>query len=409
MRDRRCYLFGVILTGMLLLSACAASKQASAPAKDQEALWHAKAYTTQPGSTEAADVFQAVAAREPVTRTLSEGQRTAQYARIEQELELLRQRYAQQAPASSESLRVDLKPVMDEVADISQRMAASGAAVAPGATAPGTLVIPARSMATWTTEGLCLDEKLPAPGASDRFQLIPIGQLIHPELISLYQNLVRLYPGEPGVERYAQQLAWMLRGVDKGSAYSDSLGQAQKNILDRCAPDGADLYVSVASRYAPVRETERTGIPLRDMLSMISVFGMAFNAADLLNPERAPDAANQQVQALIRATPMENSTASGYEYAQLAPGVYTHITGAGPLTVRIRLANVTASPFAFDPTAYAAQAQRELQRIGLSPATNVLVTQLAVTREDSAGVSEDRAFVERTMQAIGDLLIQYQP
>ncbi|MDL2207228.1 hypothetical protein LJB82_00725, partial [Desulfovibrio sp. OttesenSCG-928-M16] len=105
----------------------------------------------------------------------------------------------------------------------------SGPVAAPSrtvASASGAITIPARSMAEWTARGNCLDPDRPAPRYGDKFKLVPIGNIIDPQLLPLYEGFINLTVHDDEARRYQQQIVWAMRTVDKRNSYASSLGGA---------------------------------------------------------------------------------------------------------------------------------------------------------------------------------------
>lgn len=228
----------------------------------------------------------------------------------------------------------------------------------------GELVIPARSKAEWIAKGNCLDPDRPAPREGDNFRLVPINTLIYPELLALYEGFINLTPHDADARRYQQQIVWAMRTVDKRNSYASSLGARQKALLDKSLPGGAILFDDVRLQKAG---EEGVADFLVGLLPRISFFGFSINPSDLLNPDRAPDVADNQLAQLI-TMPVEGGAAGGAAGTKsLDAGIETRITGTAPLTMQVSIINTTDRDYVFVPAHYAAEAQRKVQRLTLAP------------------------------------------
>lgn len=251
---------------------------------------------------------------------------------------------------------------------------ATGVPGAPlAAKAPGAIIIPARSTVEWTAAGNCLDPDRPAPRRGDVFRLVPVSGLIDPQLLPLYEAFLRLSVSDAEARRYQQQIVWALRTVDKRNSYASSLGARQKALLDRSLPGGAALFDEV--RVSKVGE-EGVGDFLAALLPRISFFGFSIDLADLMNPDTAPAVADSQLEQLINMPVEGPENDAAQAKGNLAPGIETRISGAGPLVMRVSISNTSNEDYVFMPTSHAAEPRRHAQRLSLAPPDEVTVSRL---------------------------------
>jgi hypothetical protein len=232
------------------------------------------------------------------------------------------------------------------------------------------VTVPPRSVVRWSAKGNCADPTFPAPRTGDKFRLIPASSLIPSEIEPLYRNFIRLTKTDQEARNHQQQIVWCMRTVsNKSSSYCDGMGDASKRVLDRALPGGSQLLLSIRQRQKVQQEALDV---FRKIVPSVNVGGRNYNPVDLLsNPQTAQDAVQQQLQNLINMPINEAIQDTGYEYSEIAPGVFVKIIGDGTLSIRIELANTTSDPYYFDPTLYLAQPQRKAQRITLMPPSSV--------------------------------------
>jgi len=231
---------------------------------------------------------------------------------------------------------------------------------------PGDIVtVPPRSVIRWRTRGNCLDPQLPAPRNGDKFRLVKSASLIPADLHPLYKNFIRLTKTDAEAKRHQQQIIWCLRTIsDKYSSYCDRLGEAPKAVLDRAMPRGHQLIEKARKNQ---KQQEKTLALLRKIAPQVKLDGRNVSLVDLIDPKTAPQIMEQQLQHLINMPLNESAPDIGYEYTELAPGVFAQAVGDGPLSLVVRVANTTGDPYDFDASLFAAQPQRKAQKITLAP------------------------------------------
>ncbi|MDL2207227.1 hypothetical protein LJB82_00720 [Desulfovibrio sp. OttesenSCG-928-M16] len=149
-------------------------------------------------------------------------------------------------------------------------------------------------------------------------------------------------------------------------------GGRQKALLDKSLPGGAALFDEVRLSRAG---QEGAADFLIGLLPRISFFGFSIDLSDLLDPDRAPAVADNQLEQLINM-PAGDLVESGDVASRLTPGIETRITGTAPLTMRVAIVNNSDADFVFVPTQYAAEAQRRVQRVTLAPPERVSISAL---------------------------------
>lgn len=338
----------------------------------------------------------------------TKAERQEQYQQIQDAWNAVKNTYKQNGYSDSffQTFPQDMKAIFVELAAIKNRAnAASGKADAAGAVvlnekSADTVTIPPYSMVEWTTKGNCLDPSRPAPRNGDKFQIIAAGDLIDDELMPLYQGLLRLANTDANAKRHQQQLVWAFRTISNSNSYSRSLNQEQMAVLDKCYPNGASLYNSVVQQKQITNEIKNL---IKDVVPSITIGGRTVNPVDLATAKDPAAAISGQVQRLIDLPINEPIKNSGFEYNELAENVYVHAVGTNSLTVRMRIINATGSTIYFNPLMYAAQAQRETQRVSLcTPPSNIVSnTDLSGgSKNNSTSAKEDNTFLDKTTNDI---------
>ena len=252
---------------------------------------------------------------------------------------------------------------------------------------PYTILVPPQSVVTWETDGNCLDPDLPAPRGGDVFQFVPMRPLVQPDLLPLFRRFMILTKTDPQAEVFQQEIVWAILTVGDRHSLCDQLTPEYNALLDRALPAGAQLlararaehrvrFAQEPEEHAPPRDErprrERRKPGPAEALSTLLGMASSANFNKMLSPEgvlnevmRLTDtgARLQRLQSMPIDEPLRND---GYEYGEVAPGVYSHVVGTKPLAMKLRLANTTTEPYIFDPLDFAAQAQRKTQRVGLS-------------------------------------------
>ena len=348
----------------------------------------------------------------------SRQERQQQYKDLQAEWNGVKGKYAKAAFSFDffQTFPQDAEPVFTGLAAIKRRYAAGATArgfssrVAEGSarSTRDTVTVPPFSVVEWNTKGNCLDPNLPAPRDGDSFQLVPVTSIITPELLPLYQCLMRQVRSDSGARRHQQQLVWAMRTVGMSRSYADSLGPQQLAVLDSCMPGGAAAFNRVRSRMASSAQFQSL---MRDLVPVVSVAGISFNPVDLLSSDNPSGIVENELDRLIGMPVNELVRDDGYQYGTVAEGVHSYAVGTGPLALTVRLVNTNASPFIFDPTLYAAQAQRKTQRVTLAPppSGSVKTTRLGGVNDTRQGAAEDKAFQQRMLKDIAGFWRSHAP
>lgn len=339
----------------------------------------------------------------------TKAERQAQYKNIQDAWNAVKSTYKQNGytPDFFRTFPQDMKPIMEELAALKNRAntttgtasADTGQVLLNPKTAD-TVTIPPYSMVEWTTKGNCMDPSRPAPRSGDKFQIINSGDLVDDDLMPLYQGLLRLANTDADAKRHQQQLVWAFRTISDSNSYSRSLNQDQIAILNKCYPNGAALYNSVVQRKQITNELKNI---VRDVVPSINIGGRTINPVDLATAKDPAAAIGGQVQRLIDMPISEPIQNSGFEYNELAEGIYVHAVGTASLTVKMRIINTTGSTVYFNPLLYSAQAQRETQRVSLCPppANTVKTTDLSGgSKPTTTTAKEDNNFFNKTTNDI---------
>ena len=361
-------------------------------------------------SQKAWDTFNYVDANKRLASAYpAKAERQEQYQHIQNAWNAVKSAYKQQgySPAFFEKFPQDMQAIFEELAAIKNRADAATGKVTTGAEAvvlnaktADTVTIPPYSMVEWITKGNCMDPSRPAPRSGDKFQIIDISDLIDDDLLPLYQGLLRLANTDAAAKRHQQQLVWAFRTVSDSNSYSRSLNQEQMTLLDKAYPNGAALFNSVVQRKQMTNEIKNL---IKDVVPSITIGGRTVNPVDLATAKDPAAAISGQVQRLIDLPINEPIKNSGFEYNELAEGVYVHAVGTNYLTVQTRIINATGSTVYFNPLMYSAQAQRETQRVSLAPppANTVKTTDLSGgSKNNTTAAKEDNTFFDKTTNDI---------
>ncbi|GHU04750.1 hypothetical protein FACS1894205_3510 [Alphaproteobacteria bacterium] len=370
------------------------------------------AYQATTGDSRSQALFRKIDGGDSVASIYpSKESRQAQYGLVEKEWSALAGKYpakGPQDPALVQSFNQDIDVLSAEMADIQKRLNQFSGSPTGLAQGPGLISIPAFSSIEWENRGNCLDPNLPAPRAGDKFQMIPAQTLIPPELMPIYQCVLKKAETDPEVKKHQQQIIWAMRTLDKRRSYADALGSAHQAILNQCSPDGDGAAV-LQSLRAP---HEGAAVAQTVMLTAVSVASVAFlgvNLAALVDPETSPFLIDQEVSQLMNAPINEEIRDGNYHYGSVDNGVYSEIVGTAPLKVKIRLVNARQDPYVFDPTLYAAQAQRKTQRVTMAapPPDQIEIRSLGDSRQLVQAIREDQAFVNRMNRRLDPLRARY--
>lgn len=370
-----------------------------------------KTYTQ---SQKALDTFNYVDANKRLATAFpTKAERQTQYQNIQNAWNTVKNAYKQNGytPDFFRAFPQDMKAIMEELATIKNRMDnASGASVQKAgsethlnAKTSYTVTIPANSMASWENGGRCMDPGLPAPRQGDKFQLIAAEDLIDPDLMPIYQGLLIQGVNDAEVKNSQQLIVWTFRRLTDNPSHLVSTPDAQRNaIFDKCTPGGAAIYQAFLLKKQAGNELKQL---VRGVLPDISIGGRSYDILDLATSSNTIALIDNEVQSLIDTPINEPISHTGFEYKELAPGVFAHTVGTNSLTFQIRIINTNPFAVYFDPTLYAGQAQRTTQRVTMGPvaANKVTVTDLGGSKSGGGNtqmVKDDTGFFNKTTNDI---------
>lgn len=226
----------------------------------------------------------------------------------------------------------------------------------------GGIVIPPGTTIQFANKGYCMDPHLPAPKAGDEMQFVKTSSLVPNQLRGTYKNLLeRAANGDSEVQNNMQRLVWALRTAGSEDGYANNLTDRQRQILAECADENGSfesyqlMHKAIGKHldWAKSKIDKWTG-KVNDALQ-IKVGNFSYNALDLLDPDKAQQRVGEHLQTLIAQSVNLPVSKSGFNYGELAQGVYTDVKGNGTLSFQAKVANATSQPYTFYPMDYAAQ------------------------------------------------------
>lgn len=218
----------------------------------------------------------------------------------------------------------------------------------------------------FTEKGYCMDEGLPAPGSGELMRLVPANDMVPKELQGLWNGLLSKVskPG-PDMERYRhriQQMLWMVRSNAGNNQWAYYRPDPQlRSLMDGAYPNGYSVWESYIRRNASEAKAKAD---MANVFSRMAGMGDRYSASDFTGTEgqRFTDARMRT----SLSTPVTGAVVPGSEYSMIAPGVAARVVGTNQLEARIELLNVGGQPFAYEPTAWASETQRQAQRVAFS-------------------------------------------
>lgn len=221
-----------------------------------------------------------------------------------------------------------------------------------------SITISPHSIVAMHIKGNCMDPHLGAPNKGDKFQLVDIERLIVPELLPVYRDLVAYRSNHPEKSNQVQELVWAIR---KGCYEQEQLNRIKAehfDILDAARPGDSEIFVKYIQGCHSLGNSIARNL-FGDFLKESSKTKTSFS--------NITDDINRLILMPIKgATPDDNS-----DYSDIGHGVVAHTVGDGPIEAKVEILNTTDKSFDFYPANYAAETQRESQRVALFKPTTI--------------------------------------
>ena len=221
--------------------------------------------------------------------------------------------------------------------------------------ANGGVVIPPGVSITFENQGYCCDPHLPAPMAGDEYQFVKTSQLIPDELQPIYRKLLtKASNGDEATLRNMQKLVWALRTAGTEAGYANNLTEQERRILNSCSEYEGEFESYCSEKLSESRLWKFLWAKI-DSVATINIGGVTYQASDLLDENVGEKKIKEHLGQLItlgERMPVEHN---GFNYGEIADGIYTDIKGVGPLKFKAMIANSTSQPFTFYPMDYIAQ------------------------------------------------------
>ena len=212
--------------------------------------------------------------------------------------------------------------------------------------APGQII-------TFDYTGYCMDANLPAPKDNEALAFRPITNFIAPSLVELYRQIMRLDGAAQSDGADVQNIVWGFR-APKAKA-----GQRERALLDKARPGGANLYAT-ASRGTFVSGSKGGAGSSRagsGNEALARLFGQMLG--DFSRPSR-------DLMRALNDMGVEGPIPSAEQrYSLLTTQVAGYAQGKGGLKVHGMVANGSDAPYVFDPTLWALESPRPVQRVAL--------------------------------------------
>jgi len=257
----------------------------------------------------------------------------------------VRKKYASRTVLDADAMLEVSMALAPALAAIDQGLADNAPKAAAYDAANAAIVIPPGHIIQAQIHGYCLDPSLPAPGAGEKLQLIPVERRIPAELVELYKALIRYRSAHPEVQPEMQGIVWAFRKGCEDINRAKSLTRDQWALLDRAKPGGARQFADYLAQCHGIQS-----LPANLVSRLLAPY--ANTAEDLRRLLTLP---------IPGSIPEDNSN-----YNTLDPGVFFETHGTGPLSPQITIINLRNDTYSFFLSDYVAESQRPTQRVALT-------------------------------------------
>ena len=231
----------------------------------------------------------------------------------------------------------------------------------------GGILIPPGVTIEFTNNGHCMDPHLPAPKSGEEMQFVKMSSLLPKKLQGTYKALQqRAAAGDEDVSANMQRLVWALRTSSSDDAMAKYLSEQQMEILQDCAASSVDFsdFSLDSIMKGLVTDVKTIAANTIAQATAVRIGNVTYNAFDLMDPDKCLEKVDAHAQALVDMSKNMPVSKTGFNYGQLASGIYTDVKGGrsdapasgfGWLTFNAKIANATSQPYVFYPNDYAAQ------------------------------------------------------
>lgn len=231
----------------------------------------------------------------------------------------------------------------------------------------GGILIPPGVTIEFTNNGHCMDPHLPAPKSGEEMQFVKMSSLLPKKLQGTYKALQqRAAAGDEDVSANMQRLVWALRTSSSDDAMAKYLSEQQMEILQDCAASSSDFSDFSLDSIMKGIVTDMKTIAANTIAqaTAVRIGNVTYNAFDLMDPDKCLEKVDAHAQALVDMSKNMPVSKTGFNYGQLASGIYTDVkggrsdapaSGCGWLTFNAKIANATSQPYVFYANDYAAQ------------------------------------------------------
>lgn len=259
----------------------------------------------------------------------------------------------QGGPAINAAVMVQLRDATEPFVRFLDRMRQASGRAPPLTVAPG-------QVRTFDLPAYCMDSNLAAPKSGEAFRIVPMADLMPPELLPVIKGMM----ARPADHSYdTQSLVWALRNAYRNGVPIE-MSPERMASLEAAAPGAAQAiatYNQKASRAKMARGLMDNLMPgMRQNVSSI------MDTAKSLSPQQiAADVRNQM--AALESMPVAGDINPDAAYTTLTPGVVARASSpsGGAHNAVVSIANTTDDQFTFEQTSYVAQSERAVQHLAL--------------------------------------------
>lgn len=277
----------------------------------------------------------------------------------------------QASPAQAAAMADPFAGGMRFIEDFGDTKKARAAVRAPRPVEPdvvrGTVTVPPGTIVEMDLKGHCLDPDLPAPGAGEKFLLVPTSVYIDAPLLDIYECLLYAEADGKISSGKMQEIIWAIRtAAETKSPYFNRIGQDGANRMEDACPGSYTRLEQYRMKrvYSPEAQAGRF---LNNLFS-VTVNGRRMS---LLDPGDPSVGIESLLDDLVRRPIAGVIPDDDSDYTLLTPGVAAQAQGIASLTVRIRIANASDAVYVFHPTRFVAETRRPAQRVALPPAKRI--------------------------------------
>ena len=215
-----------------------------------------------------------------------------------------------------------------------------------------------------------MDRQLGNPAKDEKFRLIPLSTMLPEQILPVYRALMK-YAQDNSSESSRediQGIIWAMREVASHSNINRplSLSDQQQSLLEKVYPGGTKI---IADYQQNIQSAEAAKEKIGGLIDKSLNRRPSMHLYDTITRNEAHNNIRQTLTG-IRNTQGKGYPAVNGEYTLLMPNIAARTTSpnGGSKEVLVEIVNNSNEAFAFDPTDYVAQSQRQVQRLALHPA-----------------------------------------